>query len=261
MQKERLIPLIVACALFMENMDSTVIATSLPAIATDIGTNPLALKVAITSYLLSLAVFIPGSGWMADRFGARNVFACAIAVFMVGSIGCAISSSLTDFVYARILQGMGGAMMMPVGRLVLLRTIEKSALVNAMAWVTVPALLGPVMGPPLGGFITTYFSWHWIFLINIPIGFLGIYLAIRFIDPIPSDSLERFDLVGLLLAGLAVAGLAQRSVPPSLRIVGGNEGLPVLPDLEIGILRNPLSTTPAVERLNDFLRRDLAQQA
>ena len=208
MQKERLIPLIVACALFMENMDSTVIATSLPAIAADIGTNPLALKVAITSYLLSLAVFIPGSGWMADRFGARTVFASAIGVFMLGSIGCAISGSLTDFVFARILQGMGGAMMMPVGRLVLLRTIEKSALVNAMAWVTVPALLGPVIGPPLGGFITTYFSWHWIFLINIPIGFLGIYLAVRFIDPIRSINPERFDLVGLLLAGLAVAGLA-----------------------------------------------------
>ena len=184
MNKERLIPLIVATALFMENMDSTVIATSLPAIAADIGTSPLTLKLAITSYLLSLAVFIPASGWTADRFGARMVFAIAVAVFMVGSIGCALSSSVTDFVIARILQGMGGAMMTPVGRLVLLRTIDKSALVNAMAWVTVPALVGPVIGPPLGGFITTYFSWHWIFLINIPIGLLGIFMALRYIDPI-----------------------------------------------------------------------------
>jgi EmrB/QacA subfamily drug resistance transporter len=208
MDKQRVIPLIVATALFMENMDSTVIATSLPAIAADIGTSPLTLKLAITSYLLSLAVFIPASGWTADRFGARMVFALAVAVFMVGSIGCALSSSVTHFVFARILQGMGGAMMTPVGRLVLLRTIDKSALVNAMTWVTVPALIGPVVGPPLGGFITTYLSWHWIFLINIPIGLLGIFMAMKFIDPIKSIDPERFDLYGLVLAGIGLGGIA-----------------------------------------------------
>lgn len=208
MNKQRLIPLIVATALFMENMDSTVIATSLPAIAADIGTSPLTLKLAITSYLLSLAVFIPASGWTADRFGARIVFAGAVGVFMLGSIGCALSSSVTDFVFARILQGLGGAMMTPVGRLVLLRSVDKSALVNAMAWVTVPALIGPVIGPPLGGFITTYFSWHWIFLINIPIGLLGIFLALKYIDPIKSEDPERFDLMGLVLAGIGLAGIA-----------------------------------------------------
>lgn len=208
MNKKRLIPLIVASALFMENMDSTVIATSLPAIAADIGTSPLTLKLAITSYLLSLAVFIPASGWTADRFGARTVFSIAIAVFMVGSIGCALSQNVTHFVIARILQGMGGAMMTPVGRLVLLRSIDKAGLVNAMAWMTMPALIGPVIGPPLGGFITTYFSWHWIFLINIPIGLLGIYLAQRYIDPIRSDDPERFDLWGLILAGIGLAGIA-----------------------------------------------------
>jgi EmrB/QacA subfamily drug resistance transporter len=208
MNKQRLLPLIVATALFMENMDSTVIATSLPAIAADIGTSPLTLKLAITSYLLSLAVFIPASGWTADRFGARLVFSAAIAVFMAGSIGCALSESVTGFVFARILQGVGGAMMTPVGRLVLLRSIDKSALVNAMAWVTVPALVGPVIGPPLGGFITTYFSWHWIFLINIPIGLLGIFMAQRFIDPIKSDNREPFDLYGMLLAGIGLAGIA-----------------------------------------------------
>ncbi len=208
MNKQRLIPLIVATALFMENMDSTVIATSLPAIAADIGTSPLTLKLAITSYLLSLAVFIPASGWTADRFGPRIVFAIAVAVFMVGSIGCAMSGSVPDFVFARILQGMGGAMMTPVGRLVLLRSVDKSALVNAMAWVTVPALIGPVIGPPLGGFITTYFSWHWIFLINIPIGLVGIFMALKYIDPIKSDDPERFDLYGLVLAGIGLAGIA-----------------------------------------------------
>jgi EmrB/QacA subfamily drug resistance transporter len=208
MTRERLIPLIVATALFMENMDSTVIATSLPAIAADIGTSPLTLKLAITSYLLALAVFIPASGWTADRFGARTVFSVAVAIFMVGSIGCALSHSVTDFVIARIVQGFGGAMMTPVGRLVLLRSIDKSALVNAMAWVTVPALVGPVIGPPLGGFITTYLTWHWIFLINIPIGLLGIFMALRYIDPIRSENPERFDLYGLLLAGAGLGGIA-----------------------------------------------------
>ena len=148
---DRVVPLIVAVALFMENMDSTVIATSLPAIAADIGTNPLALKLAITSYLLSLAIFIPASGWTADRFGARTVFRAAIAVFVLGSIGCALSSSLTDFVIARIVQGMGGAMMTPVGRLILVRSIDKHLLLNAMSLVTMPALIGPICGPPLGG--------------------------------------------------------------------------------------------------------------
>src|ERR1700758_2007576 len=208
MSKERIIPLIVATALFMENMDSTVIATSLPAIAADIGTSPLTLKLAITSYLLSLAVFIPASGWTADRFGARIVFALAVGVFIVGSIGCAMSGSVTDFVFARILQGMGGAMMTPVGRLVLLRSVDKRALVNAMAWVTTPALIGPVIGPPLGGFITTYLSWHWIFLINIPIGLLSIFMALKYIDPIKSVDPERFDLKGLVLAGIGLAGIA-----------------------------------------------------
>src|SRR5215208_865671 len=155
MSRDRLIPLIIAVALFMENMDSTIIATSLPAIAADIGANPLALKLAVTSYLLSLAVFIPASGWTADRFGARTVFRAAIAVFVLGSIACALSTSLTGFVLARIVQGMGGAMMTPVGRLILVRTIDRRALVGAMVWVTMPAMIGPVVGPPVGGFITT----------------------------------------------------------------------------------------------------------
>jgi EmrB/QacA subfamily drug resistance transporter len=204
----RLVPLIVAVALFMENMDSTVIATSLPAIAADLGTSPLALKLAMTSYLLSLAIFIPASGWTADRFGARTVFGAAIAVFILGSIGCALASSLEGFVVARIVQGMGGAMMTPVGRLVLVRTIDKRDLVNAMAWVTIPALIGPVVGPPLGGFITTYASWHWIFIINVPIGLIGIVLVARYIDPVRAEHVEPFDGIGMLLAGLGVAGLA-----------------------------------------------------
>jgi EmrB/QacA subfamily drug resistance transporter len=208
MRPDRIVPLIIAVALFMENMDSTVIATSLPAIAADIGSNPLALKLAVTSYLFSLAVFIPASGWTADRFGARTVFRAAIAVFIIGSIGCAISGSLLDFVIARIVQGMGGAMMTPVGRVVLVRTIAKRDLLNAMAWVTMPALIGPVIGPPVGGFITTYASWHWIFIINVPIGIVGILLATRYIADVRAEKHEPFDTLGMVLAGLGIAGVA-----------------------------------------------------
>jgi EmrB/QacA subfamily drug resistance transporter len=205
---DRIVPLIVAVSLFMENMDSTVIATSLPAIARAIGTNPLALKLAVTSYLLSLAICIPASGWTADRFGARNVFRFAIGVFILGSIGCAASHSLQEFVIARIVQGMGGAMMTPVGRLIMLRSIEKHRLLNAMSVVTMPALIGPICGPPLGGFITTYASWHWIFLINVPIGLLGIAMATRFIPNVRFSHREPFDFLGFILSGLAIAGLA-----------------------------------------------------
>jgi EmrB/QacA subfamily drug resistance transporter len=208
MRADRIIPLIVAVALFMEHMDSTVIATSLPAIAADIGTNPLALKLAITTYLLSLAIFIPASGWTADRFGARTVFRAAIAVFVIGSIGCALSGSLTDFVIARVVQGMGGAMMTPVGRLVLIRSIPKRELVGAMAWVATPALIGPMLGPPVGGFITTYATWHWIFIINVPIGLAGIVLATRYIPELRAEQHERFDIMGMVLAGLGIGGLA-----------------------------------------------------
>ena len=208
MFRTRIVPLIVAVALFMENMDSTVIATALPAIATDLGTNPLALKLAITSYLLALAIFIPASGWTADRFGARNVFRVAIAIFMCGSIGCAIAHSLSDFVIARFVQGMGGAMMSPIGRLVLLRSFDKREIVAVMTWVTMPALIGPVLGPPVGGFITTYFSWHWIFVINIPIGLLGIVLVTRFIPNMRGDERVPFDVTGFVLAGLGIGGLA-----------------------------------------------------
>ncbi|HLH86954.1 MAG TPA: DHA2 family efflux MFS transporter permease subunit [Xanthobacteraceae bacterium] len=222
MTRERLIPLIVAVALFMENMDSTVIATSLPAIARDIGTNPLALKLAVTTYLLALAVFIPASGWTADRFGARTIFRAAIAVFMVGSIGCALSQSLHHFVFARFLQGIGGAMMTPVGRLVLVRSIDKRRLVDAMAWVSIPALVGPVLGPPLGGFITTFLSWHWIFLINIPIGLIGIALAGRYIENFRAEIREPFDGIGMLLAGLGIAGVAF-----GLTAIGAKGFLPV----------------------------------
>src|SRR5215469_13775877 len=193
MLAKRIVPLIVAVALFMENMDSTVIATSLPAIAADIGTSPLTLKLAVTSYLLSLAVFIPVSGWTADRFGARTVFRGAIAVFMLGSIGCALSGSLSEFA---------------VARLILVRSVDRRELINAMVWVTLPALVGPLIGPALGGFITTFISWHWIFLINIPIGLAGIALATIFIEDVRAQTPDPFDPLGAVLAGVGIGGLA-----------------------------------------------------
>ncbi|HEY1098481.1 MAG TPA: MFS transporter [Myxococcota bacterium] len=204
MKLSRLLPLIVATALFVENMDSTVIATSLPAMAADLGTSPIALKLAMTTYLIALAVFIPISSWVADRVGARRTFIGAIAVFLFASVGCAMSSSLEALVAARALQGAGGALMVPVGRLVILRSVPKHELVAAMSWLTVPALVAPVIGPPLGGFITTVFDWRWIFFINLPIGVVGIVLALRFIPDLRGP-LTRLDGRGFVLSGVGLA--------------------------------------------------------
>ena len=205
--RTRLTAVIVACALFMQNLDSTVIATALPTMAKAFGADPVHMNVALTSYLLSLAVFIPASGWVADRFGTRTVFRAAIAVFTVGSVLCGRADSLAFLVASRVLQGIGGAMMVPVGRLVLLRTAPKNELVAAMAWLTMPALLGPVLGPPVGGFIVTYFNWRWIFDINVPIGVLGIVLVSMFVEDVREPPRGRFDIIGLVLCGVALSGL------------------------------------------------------
>lgn len=207
LSRATVVPLIVACALFMENLDSTVLSTSLPAIAASLGESPLTLSLAITAYLFSLAVLIPISGWVADRYGARRVFVAAIVVFMLGSIACGLSTSLEGLVAARLLQGAGGAMMVPVGRLVLLRSVAKGELVRAMAYLTVPALLGPVLGPPLGGFITTYLHWRWIFWINLPIGALGLVLALLLIPDLKEERPPPLDLKGFALTSVALVGL------------------------------------------------------
>lgn len=228
----RTLPLVLAVALFMEHMDSTVIATALPAIAADLGTSPIALKLALTAYLVSLAIFIPISGWMADRFGARRVFRTAIFVFVIGSVLCAISGSLGAFVVSRFIQGMGGAMMTPIARLVLVRATPRSGLVSAMAWLTIPALVGPLVGPPVGGFITTYVSWHWIFIINVPIGLIGIAVAGRVVPEIRGEELRPIDWRGFLLAGLAASGtvfglsvISLPALPPAVGIATTVVGL------------------------------------
>ncbi|WP_188696982.1 MFS transporter [Silvimonas amylolytica] len=202
MSRPFIIPLIVACALFMENMDATVISTSLPVLARDLGQNPITLKLALTAYVVGLGVFIPVCGWVADRFGARTVFRTAIGIFMAGSLLCAVSSSLAAFVGARFLQGMGGAMMVPVGRIIIFRAVPRADLVKAIGYLTMPALFGPVIGPPLGGFITTYFHWRWIFLVNIPVSLLGLYLAGRFITNTREDSQDPLDVPGFITSAL-----------------------------------------------------------
>jgi EmrB/QacA subfamily drug resistance transporter len=207
-KKMRLTAVIVATALFMQNIDSTVIATGLPAMAKSFHADPLHMSVALTSYLISLSVFIPASGWAADHFGSRTVFRAAIVIFTLGSIMCGLAPSLWFLVAARIIQGLGGAMMVPVGRLVLLRSVSKAQMVAAMSWLTMPALIGPILGPPLGGFIVTYFSWRWVFDINVPIGICGAIAVTMFIPDVrEADGGGRLDITGLFLTGIAMATL------------------------------------------------------
>ena len=203
----RRVALTVAGALFMEGFDSAVILTSLPQMAADLGQSPLRLSLAVTAYLIALAILIPISGWVADRFGARRVYCASILVFVGGSLWCAFSHSLVSLVLGRFVQGTGGAMMAPVGRLILTRGVEKRALVSVMNYMLLPGIVGPTLGPVIGGFITTYASWRWNFFINVPIGVLGLIMAWRFIPPSPPMPQARFDWLGFLLVGSAAAGL------------------------------------------------------
>ena len=198
--------LIVATALFMQNLDGTIVATALPAMAKTFHADPVHMSLALTSYLLSLAIFIPASGWFADRFGSRTVFRYAIIIFTIGSILCGLSNSLGALIGARILQGVGGAMMVPVGRLLLLKSVRRRDMVAATSWLTMPALIGPILGPPLGGFIVTYISWRWTFDINVPIGIIGVIAVSLYIKEVrdPGDA-GRLDKLGLLYSGLAMA--------------------------------------------------------
>ena len=202
---QRVLTLVVASALFMENLVSTVIATSLAEMAADLGVDPLTLKLAFTAYFLALAIFIPISGWCADRFGAKTVFASAIGVFTLSSVGCALAWDLHSLVAGRFCQGLGGAMMLPVGRLILLRVIPKREMVSAMAWLSIPTLFAPIIGPPLGGFITTYYHWRGIFWLNVPVGLLGLGLAWWLVPQLRSDDARPMDWPGFALAGSGLA--------------------------------------------------------
>ena len=200
----RTIALIVGAALFMEMLDSTILATALPSMARELGVSAPSLSIALTSYLISLAIFIPVSGRIADRFGARTVFRAAIITFMLGSILCSLANSVAFLVTARFLQGIGGALMMPVGRLILMRSVEKRDLIQATSWVLIPAVVGPILGPPLGGFIVTYLDWRWIFYINIPIGVAGVVLVSLFIADSRGEVPQRTDFIGIVLSSLSL---------------------------------------------------------
>src|SRR5208283_1549739 len=186
-------------------LDSTMIAVAIPDMAKSLGENPLRLNLVITTYLLSLAVFIPLSGWIADRLGTRAVFCVSIAIFAIGSALCGLATSLPMMLAMRVLQGFGGAMMTPVGRLILLRSFPRSGLVSAMNWMTIPAMVGPTVGPIVGGFLTSYVSWRAIFYLNLPIGILGVVLALWLIEDFRAPAPIRFDFGGFVIAGLGLA--------------------------------------------------------
>lgn len=200
----RLTAAIVASALFMQNMDGTIVATALPAMARDLGVDPVHLSSAITAYLVALTVFIPASGWVADRFGAKRVFMWAIATFTLASVACAASGSLSALIAARIVQGIGGAMMVPVGRLILFRGVRREELLQATTWLTMPALIGPLMGPPLGGFLTDTLSWRSIFWVNVPVGIAGLLLTWRLLPASPAEKPVPPDLRGMVLIGASL---------------------------------------------------------
>ena len=261
----RLIAAIVASAMFMQNLDSTVVATALPAMARDLGEEPARLSAAITSYLVALTVFIPISGWVADRFGAKRVFMIAIVIFTIASALCAQAQGLGSLIAFRVLQGMGGAMMVPVGRLLLLRRIPKSEMITAMTWLTMPALLGPVSGPPIGGFLTDMFGWRSVFLINLPIGVLGLAMVAWKIPRMPPEDPGRLDASGMALVGAALAllmcgletigrGVIPRPVPEVALAAGLVLGVLAVrhclntsrPAVDFGLLAIPTFRSPAI---------------
>jgi EmrB/QacA subfamily drug resistance transporter len=214
---------IVAAAFFMQNLDGTVITTALPQMAISFDTTPIHLSIGITAYILSLAVFIPISGWFSDRFGARTIFGTAIAVFTLGSVLCGLCNNVTEFALCRVFQGLGGAMMVPVGRLVLFRAVGKGGLVQALSTMSMASMIGPVLGPPVGGFITTYASWRWIFFLNLPIGLIGAVLVFLFIENYREEHSPAFDWIGFIFTGISIATLVldcdlvvQPGVPLSL---------------------------------------------
>jgi EmrB/QacA subfamily drug resistance transporter len=201
----RTIALIVGAAMFMEQLDGTVLATALPSMARDLGVRATSLSIALTSYLISLAIFIPVSGRIADRFGARNVFRSAIVIYLLGAITCANAPNVITLVIARFFEGIGGALMMPVGRLVLMRNVEKRDLIQATSWVLIPAVVGPILGPPVGGFIVTYLhSWRWIFYLNVPTGLIGIVLVSLYISNTKGEVPEKADYKGVFLSSLSL---------------------------------------------------------
>lgn len=201
------LPLVLATAIFMQMLDSTILNTSLPAIAKELDESTLNMQNAVISYVLTLAIFMPISGFLADKFGTKNIFLFSILVFSLGSVFCSLSQNLTELVISRVVQGIGGSLMVPVGKLALIRTFDKNELIKAMNYAVIPALIGPVLGPLVGGYLVDYLSWHWIFLINVPIGLIGMILGIRFMPNFKSN-ISGFDFKGFLIFAAASLSLS-----------------------------------------------------
>ncbi|UVE18166.1 multidrug transporter subunit MdtD [Pseudomonas sp. LS44] len=256
----RILPWIVAIAFFMQTLDGTILNTALPAMARDLAEDPLRMQSVVISYMLTVALLIPASGWIADRFGTRRIFFGAILLFSLGSLLCALSESLVQLVGARVVQGLGGALMMPVGRLIVLRAYPRSELVRIMSFITIPGLLGPLMGPTLGGWLVEYTSWHWIFLINLPVGVLGCIAALTLMPDLRGPERSRFDAVGFMLFGaamvlitIALEGLGELHLPHLrvlLLLVGGLACLAAY-WLRAGRIEHPLFS-PSLFRTRTF---------
>lgn len=215
----RLLPWLVAIAFFMQTLDGTILNTALPNMASTLGESPLRMQSVVIAYMLTVALLIPASGWLSDRFGTKRVFISAIVTFSLGSLLCALSNSLTMLIASRVVQGIGGALLLPVGRLVILRAFPRAELLPVLAFVTVPGLIGPLVGPTLGGWLVQVASWHWVFLINIPVGIVGVFASLRFMPDLRGSVLQRFDAwgfalfsLGLVQVSLALQGLGERAI-------------------------------------------------
>lgn len=219
-KSKRLIPWLVATAFFMQMLDGTILNTALPSIAVSLGASPLRMQKVVIAYLLTVALLIPASGWLADRFGIRKIFFIAILTFSFGSLMCALSNSLDFLIISRIIQGVGGAIMAPVGRLAVLRVVPRRELISVMSFISIPGLIGPLLGPTVGGLLVQYASWHWIFIINIPVGIVGCILTYRYMPPLTVNKVFRFDWIGFLLLGgimicftMGVEGIGELHMP------------------------------------------------
>ncbi len=256
----RILPWIVAVAFFMQMLDTTILNTALPGMAASLNVDPLRMQSVVVSYMLATALFIPASSWLAERFGMRRVFVCAIGLFTLGSLLCAVSPTLEALAASRVVQGLGGALMVPVGRLIIIRTYPREQLVQQLSFITLPGLIGPVVGPVLGGFLVQYASWHWIFLINLPVGVLGAFLALRHMPKLPAGDAGHFDGMGFVLFGcsmvlitLAMEGFGELHLPraqATLLCVGGL-GAQALYWLRAGHMKEPLFR-PRLFRVRSF---------
>ncbi|KQV83300.1 MFS transporter [Rhizobium sp. Root1220] len=238
-RRAKVVALVVAVSFFMQILDGTIVTTSLPQMAASFGVQPVSMSIGITVYMLTMAAFIPLSGWLGDRYGARRVFMASIAVFTIASLFCALSDGLVEFVIARAVQGAGSALMTPVGRIIVLKNARKSELVQAIALITWPALTAPVVGPLLGGFITTYASWHWNFLINLPIGILGMALVLRFVPEQREENVGRLDVRGFVMSA---SGLTFLLAALELSVKWDGGVLPILLMLVAGLVLSFLAT-------------------